>query len=532
MRSKTIYYVSAFAIMFSCRQKPSQTEIAEVIGTMVQEDESGLDSIYAKNEFKPIWVSNGGLKKAGEDYVDEVEKVVFDGLEKSDYLFGEQIGLLEKIKGSEDPFVHAALDVALSKSFLALAKDLNIGRIDPSAVHSEWKMVRKMPTINYEELLLSIAEGESVKEGLNKLRPKNPIYTELRILLKKQLSEPIRETESVKLFEGKIEKGDSHAEIPAIRRKLLSLEDLGTNPQGKREVYDEELFHAVKRFQKRHGLIDDGVIGSDFLAAINYSTSDIIAKINVNLERLRWLPDFADTEKDKVIVNIPDFQLFYLDGTDTTFTSKVVVGREYRETPVFEADMTHLVFSPTWTLPETILWKDVIPSVQKNVEYLEKNNMQVLDFQENRINANEIDWDSLKDKDDFPYLIRQTPGRENPLGKVKFMFPNDYAIYIHDTPAQSLFSRDERAFSSGCIRMEHPEKFAALLLEDWDEEKILAHMDLNEEKKVDLDRAREVWILYFTIWNQEGNLEERQDVYGMDRRLAEALELTLSEYFL
>ncbi|HSI78691.1 MAG TPA: L,D-transpeptidase family protein [Lunatimonas sp.] len=523
--------------MFSCRQNPSQTEIAEGIRTMVKESEygSGLVSVYADNDFKPIWVRNGGVKKSGKDYFEELEDVLFDGLEKSNYLSEKQAGLLEKIKESKDPLVHAALDIALSNSFLELASDLNIGRVDPAAIHTGWKMARKIPTANYEKILLSVAEGESVKEGLDQLRPNNPMYTELRSLLRKRLAESTEETEPVRLFEGKIEKGDRHAEIPAIRRKLLFLEDLRTNLKGEGELYDEELFHAVKKFQKRHGLINDGVIGSDFLAAINYSPSDIVAKIKVNLERLRWLPDFIDTEKDKVIVNIPDFHLFYLQGTDTVFTSKVVVGREYRKTPVFEADMTYLVFNPTWTLPETILWKDVIPSIQKNIDYLKRNNMEVLDTQERKIDSNEIDWDELNDKEDFPYLIRQAPGKENPLGKIKFMLPNEYAIYIHDTPAQGHFSRDERALSSGCIRMEHPEKFAALLLEgveDWDEEKIAEHMDLDEEKKVDLNKARKVWILYFTIWDQEGNLEVRQDLYGMDRKLAEALALPQSEYFL
>src|SRR5690606_30262102 len=236
------------------------------------------------------------------------------------------------------------------------------------------------------------------------------------------------------------------------------------------------------------------------------------------MERLRWLPDFSETDKNKVIVNIPDFHLYYMQEKDTVLTSKVVVGKDYRQTPVFKSEMTYLVFSPTWTLPETILWEDAIPSIKNDEGYLKDNNMKVLDLQEKEVNYKKINWRKLENKEDFPYLIRQAPGSSNPLGKVKFMFPNEHYIYIHDSPAQGLFSQDERTFSSGCIRMEKPMEFAALLLkdaEDWDEEKIMEAMTLEEEKKVDLPEHQDVWILYLSIWGKEGDIEIREDVYDM-----------------
>src|SRR5690606_35470023 len=151
------------------------------------------------------------------------------------------------------------------------------------------------------------------------------------------------------------------------------------------------------------------------------------------------------------------------------------------------------------------------------------------------VNYKKINWRKLENKEDFPYLIRQAPGSSNPLGKVKFMFPNEHYIYIHDSPAQGLFSQDERTFSSGCIRMEKPKEFAALLLkdaEDWDEEKIVEAMNLEEEKKVALPQTQDVWILYLSVWGKEGNIEVREDIYDMDKKLAKALSLPLSKYFL
>lgn len=537
MKFRVAYICLILPIAFSCQRSPSSTEIAEVLETFLQDSE--MDSIlvnaYYENEFRPIWVERGGLKKAGEDYYAELEEIVFDGLIKEDYLTEEQTHLLEAAKASKDPEVHAQLDIAISRSFLKLASDLHVGRIDPAAINIEWKMERKKPIVSYEEVLLSIADGGSFNKGMDQLRPKNSLYKELRELLSNQEADGPEEASLVPPFEGKIEKGDRHDAIPSIRKKLFFLKDLKDMQEGEEMVYDEGLFEAVKNFQQRHGLIEDGVIGGDFVTAINYSRQDLISKILVNMERLRWLPDFSETDKNKVIVNIPDFHLYYMQKKDTVLTSKVVVGKDYRQTPVFKAEMSYLVFSPTWTLPETILWEDAIPSIQKDISYLAKNNMKVLDSKENEVNYRNINWTNIEGKEDFPYLIRQSPGSLNPLGKVKFMFPNEHYIYIHDSPAQALFSQDGRTFSSGCIRMENPVEFAAILLEDaedWDGEKISEAMNQNEEKTVNLKQAQDVWILYLTIWNKNGKVEVREDVYDMDRKLAEALSLPISSHFL
>lgn len=537
MRVKIAFICLILPLAFSCKQSPSSTEVAEVLESILQNQEldSTLLNVYKDNDFKPIWVKSQGLNRAGEAYLESLEEIVFDGLLIEDYLSEEETKLLAAVKESKDPDIHAQLDVAMSQSFLKLASDLHLGRTDPATLNIEWEMERKKPTVSYQEILLSIADGGSFDDKLDQLRPENKLYKELREMISSQQTDEQGEPFLVPVFEGKIEKGDSHEAIPAIRKKLLLLKDLAEVSEAEGQVYDDRLFEAVKHFQKRHGLIDDGVIGADFVAAINYSHQDLISKILVNMERLRWLPDFSETDKNKVIVNIPDFHLYYMQEKDTVLTSKVVVGKDYRQTPVFKAEMTYLVFSPTWTLPETILWEDAIPSIKKDVSYLAKNDMKVLDLQEKEVNYKKINWRKLEGKEDFPYLIRQSPGDLNPLGKVKFMFPNDHYIYIHDSPAQGLFSQDGRTFSSGCIRMEKPKEFAAILLEEaeeWDEEKISDAMNQDEEKTVHLKQAQDVWILYLTVWADNGQVEVREDVYDMDRKLAEALSLPLSEYFL
>jgi len=537
MRNRVAFICLILPFAFSCQQSPSSTEVAEILEPLLQSTEvdSVLANVYEENEFKPIWVKSRGLNTSGEDFYEALDGIVLDGLNKEDYLSKEQADLLEAVKESKDPKIHAQLDIAISNSFLKLASDLHVGRIDPSKLKIEWKMDRKAPTVSYEEILLSIAEGGSLNKGMEQLRPSNKLYTELRDLLSKQASEEQGQAGPIVAFDGKIEKGDRHESIPSIRKKLFVLKDLSDIQEGEEQLYDDQLFEAVKRFQKRHGLIDDGVIGGDFAAAINYSHQDLISKILINMERLRWLPDFSETDNNKVIVNIPDFHLYYMQEKDTVLTSRVVVGKEYRQTPVFKAEMTYLVFSPTWTLPETILWEDAIPAIQKDRGYLAKNNMKVLDMQENEVNSRQINWGKLQSKEDFPYLIRQSPGKLNPLGQVKFMFPNDHYIYIHDSPAQGLFSQDERTFSSGCIRMENPAEFAQILLEEaeeWDEEKISQAMNQDEEKTVKLNEAQDVWILYLTVWQNGDIVEVREDVYDMDRKLAEALAIPYSGNFL
>ena len=536
MIRRITYFISILITAFSCQQ-PSQKDIGESLEHILKssEPDSLLTRIYEERNFKPIWVKSGGLKKQAENYFNELNLVAYDGLNKEDYIPDNQHQLLKEIGESSDPKAHAALDIAISQSFLNLASDMNIGKINPSSVNISWRMSRKTPTADYGQALLAMGDGKSLEQCLDELRPQHVHYEKLSTLLEELLSqESSEETKPVNAIQGEIERGDHHDAIPLIREKLVRLGDLPENDQASDDEYDDRLYESVRKFQLRHGLIADGVIGSDFIASVNYNNSDLITKIKVNLERLRWLPDFTSGEKARIIVNIPDFQLYYMEGKDTVFKSRVVVGKDYRQTPVFKAEMTYLVFSPTWTLPQTILWEDVIPAIRKDASYLEMNDMKVFDHEEKEVDFEEIPWDKLEGEEDFPYFIRQGPGGINPLGKVKFMFPNEYSIYIHDSPARELFSQDDRTFSSGCIRMENPFEFARILLEgtDWNGEKIREAMDSGDEKRVDLAEAKDVWLLYLSIWDDEGRVEMRKDIYGMDRELAEALSLPVSEQFL
>jgi murein L,D-transpeptidase YcbB/YkuD len=269
----------------------------------------------------------------------------------------------------------------------------------------------------------------------------------------------------------------------------------------------------------------DGVIGSLVAESLNKSPQNLIDIASINMERLRWMPTF-DWEKKMVLVNVANYQLDYLVKADTAFTAKVIVGKEYNESPTFTALMSYIAFSPYWNIPASITQEEIIPAVRKDKNYLNQKNMEVVETSGNPVNENRIDW-SDKNSEDFPYLIRQKPGGDNSLGLVKFMFPNEYNIYIHDTPSRSLFDRETRALSHGCIRIQNPDQFAKVLLNDksWDDEKIKIAMNQDSEQIVKLDREIPVVILYMTFWaGEDGTANFRSDVYNRDEALLNALK--------
>lgn len=268
----------------------------------------------------------------------------------------------------------------------------------------------------------------------------------------------------------------------------------------------------------------DGAIGKNTAAGLNASPLDLMDKAAVNLERLRWLPDTVQN-LEMILVNIANYQLDYLNRLDTVFSARVIVGKQYHESPVFTAQMSYIVFSPYWNIPPSIANKEIIPAVRKNPSYLSQKNMEVVNSSGKWIDPTSINWSSKS----FPYMIRQKPGGNNSLGLVKFMFPNSHNVYIHDTPSRSLFNREDRAMSHGCIRLQNPAKFAEILLKDdpsWTPEKIDQAMHRESEVIVSLPRKIPVVLIYLTFWaDSKGQPHFRQDIYNRDAEVLKALKL-------
>jgi murein L,D-transpeptidase YcbB/YkuD len=275
---------------------------------------------------------------------------------------------------------------------------------------------------------------------------------------------------------------------------------------------------AVIAFQRNNGLEPDGAIGKLTGQALNQSPSDLIDKASVNLERLRWLPDTIQNQ-EFILVNIANYQLDYIANLDTLFSARVIVGKQYHESPIFTANMSYIVFSPYWNIPNSIVRNEIIPLVRRNPNYLTQKNMEVVTYSGKAVDLSSVNWSSKS----FPYLIRQKPGENNSLGLVKFMFPNQYSVYLHDTPAKTLFTKEERALSHGCIRVQDPVTLASLLLKDnpeWDLAKIDAAMHQSYESIVNLDKKIPVVLIYLTFWaDSSGKAYFRPDIYDRDQEV-------------
>ena len=283
---------------------------------------------------------------------------------------------------------------------------------------------------------------------------------------------------------------------------------------------------AVRRFQLRHGLEVDGAVDSATLAALNVPVAARVEQIRINLERWRWLPQ--DLGRRHILVNIPAFELVVVEDAKPVLDMRVVVGREYRRTPVFTGRMTYLVLNPYWHVPRSIAVIDKLPVLQKNVGYLAEQRMRV--FRESGGGREEVapatvDWGSLS-RTSFPFQLRQDPGPLNALGQVKFMFPNQFNVYLHDTPSRELFAPAARSFSSGCIRLEHPMQLAIDLLRgtSWTPDAIQRALEDRQDLAITLPEAVPVYLQYWTAWSGEDLIHLRPDIYDRDRLLSAALE--------
>jgi murein L,D-transpeptidase YcbB/YkuD len=480
---------------------------------------------YSQRQFEPIWAKEGKLTSLAYELRFEIRQVTDDALNPESYhltLIEAFFESYEKKLASGSPLAGvelAELELLLSDAYFRLALDLDLGRVDPSKLKAKWGIPRKTQSKDYGVLLTQAALVQDLRTILISLYPNTPSYRKGKLRLR-QLEEyaqkqgawkPIKSDRAVRL-------GESSPILPQVRERLgfwgFSPKDVVKDPK----LYDSLLLDQVQAFQVQRGLQADGILGPSTLVALNTSPAQLMDKIRVNLERMRWVPaDFF--EKEAVLVNIPSFQAVYRLGVDTLFSTKVIVGTVKNQTPIFTSPMSYIVLSPYWNIPPSIARKETLPAIRRNSGYLNANHMEVVNTAGQPVSLSQVNWKASP----FPYLIRQKPGEHNALGLVKFMFPNPYNVYLHDTPSKQLFDREVRAFSHGCIRMEHPETFAAILLNDrqeWPVERMQEVMHQGKEEIVTLTNKIPVAILYFTfLVSPTGAPVFYEDIYGRDGEL-------------
>lgn len=387
-------------------------------------------------------------------------------------------------------------ELELTRHFFVYATKAYAGSRDLNPADLKWFIPRRKTDVR--------SMLDSLMSNAKNIRSYEPVNRQYG-LLRKFLVEYNKIHQSggwkeVKLSAKKLEKGDSAAAIASIKRRLHMVGDY--LPGDTSHLFDDSLLVAVKRFQGRFGLSTDGVIGGNTLRKMNESLDQRIQQILVNMERIKWMP--AEPQGDYILVNIPAFKLFVFEKGKMSFNMNVVVGSQQHHTVIFTGKLKHVVFSPYWNVPGGIMKNEILPAIQRDPNYLAKHDME---------------W--------YDGRVRQKPGPRNSLGLVKFLFPNNYHIYLHDTPSKSLFNETRRAFSHGCIRISEPQKMAEWILRDeanWDEEKIVSAMHAGKEKWVGVSKDVNVFIGYFTAWvDAQGKLNFRDDVYGHDKVLGEAM---------
>ena len=492
-----------------------------------------IQDFYAGREYMEVWLFNGSLSNAGEELLEQIENSKYDGLQPDDYNLAEIYTLSSDPEKKNKKFRNlsseekVSLELMLTDGFLKLAHDLENGKVNPSSLDPNWKFEKKETDVNYTELLKEVASGSSIDKTLANLYPSSELYSQGREAIEELYEIQKNDTLSWEFakVDGAIKVGEKHEAIPALRKRLIFWDFLKEYNMEDPTLFDSTMFAGLQKYQESNGMNPDGVIGSLVAESLNNSPQNLIDIASINMERLRWMPKM-DWDQEMVLVNIANYQLDYMRKQDTAFTARVIVGKEYNESPTFTAPMSYIVFSPYWNIPESITNDEIIPSMQKNSDYLSQKNMEVVDGSGQVVKASKVNLSK-----ETGYRVRQKPGGDNSLGLVKFMFPNDYNIYIHDTPARSLFEKETRALSHGCIRIQNPDQFAKILLDkkEWDDEKIQEAMHQDNEEVVKLDREIPVVLLYMTFWaDKDGKANFRSDVYDRDQALLKALKSTKS----
>ncbi len=508
-----------------------RVDSADTATQLVVADELILDpesvaGFYKNRAFRPAWIAGNTPSPLADALVAAVKQADGEGLDPRNYhLERLEEMLAEAWRQPLRPAMLANLDILLTDSYLIYASDLLSGQVSPEAIGTEWYLRR--PDADLKAILRKALKSGNIEESLNSLLPADPGYGRLK--------EALRHYRELRASGGwpavsegpMLRRGDTGPRVTELRARLAAGGDVVSGLGEGEGIFDEEVEQAVIRFQQRHGLDADGAVGEQTLAALNVPAEEREKQIRVNLERLRWLP--SDLGNRHIMVNVAGFSLHVIEGGETLMGMRAIVGRPYRQTPSFSGKLTHLVFSPYWHIPRSIAVKDLLPKIQKDRRFLAREKIRVFlgwGKAERQINPAKVKWQQLSENN-FPYHLRQDPGPLNSLGRIKFMLPNGFNVYIHDTPSRELFNRAARGFSSGCIRIDSPVELAEYLLRDdpsWTAETILEAMEQPRERTVRLSQPIPVHFLYMTAWvDTEGVLQFRDDIYSRDPLVAAAL---------
>lgn len=483
-----------------------------------------VSEFYELAGYEPVWTDPG---YAGE-MLDLLRESELEGLTPSDYHYDELLQLREKYDqpwSDRDP-LQVQAEMLLTDGILLYARHLIQGKVDPRTLDESWNYTRRDfdPRVVARTLLQAIDERR-VAEALQRLRPDLQFYR----LMKQVLAgyrERAGQEQSVPVPEERVLRvGDDHPNVVALRRRLRQL---GYLPESAPEIplFDQELEQAVRGLQRDNALDVDGIVGGQCFALLNLPLEARIDRLRINLDRVRWMAE--DISSEFIVVNIAGYELYYIQHGAVRWTTPVMVGTIDTRTPIFRAKLQYLEFNPIWNAPHSIVVRTLLPGFKADPQSVVDYGYRLFDAAGRQVDPLSLDWGRYS-AGYFPYRVVQMPGPANAMGRVKFMFPNRHAVYLHDTPSRALFARSQRAFSAGCIRVKEPLELARLLLDDperWSAAKIRAVVDSGVPRQnVQMQRDVDVMLMYWTVSPVEGRrLRFNQDIYGLDPEAVRALD--------
>ena len=476
-------------------------------------------AFFESRGFKPAWTK----PQDPEALLAAIRRLDEDGLTPADYHLAAIESLLAAKPKAASAEAEADLQVLLTDAVAALVDHVRYGKVQPVTLDPRWNVDPRAGTPALETTLAELEAAAAPAGGIDSLKPNHFIYAGLKKELGRLRAVAKAGGWPIVPAGPALKPGARDPRVILIRKRLAATGELPSSVALDNETYDKDVAAAVKLFQERHRFAAEGTIGKMTLDALNMSVASRIDQVRINLERARWV--VGGLSDSFLLVNLPAFKAYYIRDRKNVWETRAQIGKQVRETPAFRADLRYLVLNPDWTVPPGIL-EDVLAGMRKGQNTIARKNLTILDRQGNPVDPASINWANASTKN-FSYTLRQPPGPENALGRVKFIFPNEHFVFLHDTPSKELFSADQRTFSSGCIRVENPLDLASVLLErdGWTRERVQGVIDTGDSQTVLLKTTLPVLIVYWTVSvGADGDVHFARDVYNLDASVLRGLD--------
>jgi len=485
-----------------------------------------LRDFYSKRDFLPVWVNSDQSTRRASTVRDTLLNSHLEGLEPNEY----HAAAIRTMWNARKARSRARLELLLTDGFLRYGVEVSIGYQNPKSVDYDWHVVpQQVDSISRLEALLI---SDSPQSFLESLPPPQPAYAKLKQTLAyyRQLAlggdwRPFNHGQSLQV-------GMRHSDVSLIKARLVREAYLSNNDNTNSDYFDETLSLAVRQFQANHGHKVDGIVGPYTRQSMSVSLWERIASLKQNMERWRWVP--RELGERYVMVNMAGYKLDLIDRGKVILEMPVIVGKPYRAAPAFIDNIDYVEINPTWKVPPRIAKEKFLPKIQADPKFLARNRLRIYDSwgkKAKEVDPTNVNWSKYNERW-LPYKFVQDPGKHNSMGLVKFMFPNKYRIYLHDTPQKKLFNRYVRTFSSGCIRVSQPFTLANKILEkekSWGGKKIQSLINGGETKIIRMKEPLPVYLMYWTAWvDENGRVNFRKDVYQRNKRIAISAEMAVS----